>query len=205
MFLFATMICLAAFIISSIAMAVEAQPPQRQILNSYEGNLSQKEVGAVDMLSFFGRPGHFIAETVKFKAPKPGWKLDEVQLMGWDGFNGTVESIPREREIALEIRDKDRKLLYRFTDSQLPYTNYVRNATGVYPITIELPPISVSDEFYVSFYDRGAVAVASERLNETSKNSFLYIEPGDELVPANLPIGENKTVSVNWIMSVGGA
>jgi hypothetical protein len=203
--LLSAMICLAALVISSLAMAADAQTPKRQILNSYEGNITQKEIAPVDMLSFFGRPGYFIAETVKFRAPKPGWKLDEVQLFGWDGFNGTIESIPRERVIALEVRDKDRKLLYRFTDSQLPYTNYAQNATGVYPITIELPPITVSDEFYISFYDRGAVAVASERLNETSKNSFLYIEAGDELIPANLPIGENKTIPINWIMSVGGS
>ena len=174
-------------------------------MNSYEGNLSQKRIVSIDLLSIMGLPAYFIAEAVKFKAPKPGWKLNSVQILGWDGFNGTMESIPRERIIALEVRDKDLNLLYRFADSQLPYSNFIRNATETYPFTVRLPSISVSDEFYVCFYDRGAIAVASEILNETSKNSFIYIEDGNTLLPANLPLfKENESVPLNWIMTVSG-
>ncbi|MDM7934543.1 MAG: hypothetical protein QUS08_04040 [Methanothrix sp.] len=198
--LFMAVSCLALLSLAGISAAASSQ-----VIDSYEGNLSEKELAPIDMLSLLGRTGFFVAETVKFEAPKPGWRIDSVQVIGWDGFNGTAESLPEERVIGLEIRDKDLNLLYKFADSQLPYSNYAYNATGLYPLTIQVPSIPVTDEFYVCFYDRGAVAVACERLNETSKNSFLYLAPGGQLLPANLPVGENETLAVNWIMSVSGS
>lgn len=154
------------------------------------------------MLSIYGPPGFFIAEAVKFQSPKDNWKISAVQLYGFDGYNGSQESAPEERTIALEIRDKDKNLLYKFADSQLPYSNYARNATLLYPLTIEIPQIAVSDEFYVCFYDRGAVAVGSELVNETSKNSFIYVE--SELLPAMIPESENVSTPLNWLMAVSG-
>jgi hypothetical protein len=205
MVLLITVLSLLALSLTGISAAADAKSPDNQAMNSYEGNLSQKRIVSIDLLSIMGLPAYFIAEAVKFKAPKPGWKLNSVQILGWDGFNGTMESIPRERIIALEVRDKDLNLLYRFTDSQLPYSNFIRNATQTYPFTVRLPSIPVSDEFYVCFYDRGAIAVASEILNETSKNSFIYIEDGNTLLPANLPLfKENESVPLNWIMTVSG-
>ena len=90
----------------------------------------------------------------------------ECKCTGGMDSTAPLESIPAERVIALEVRDKDLNLLYKFADSQLPYSNYVRNATKLYPFTIEIPSIPVSDDFYVCFYDRGAIAVAGERLND---------------------------------------
>ncbi|OYV07927.1 MAG: hypothetical protein CG443_866, partial [Methanosaeta sp. ASP1-1] len=72
----------------------------------------------------------------------------------------------------------------------------------LYPLTIEIPQIAVSDEFYVCFYDRGAVAVGSELINETSKNSFIYVE--SELLPAMIPESENVSTPLNWLMAVSG-
>ena len=205
MVLLITVLSLLALSLTGISAATDAKSPDIQVMNSYEGNLSQKRIVSIDLLSIMGLPAYFIAEAVKFKAPKPGWKLNSVQILGWDGFNGTMESIPRERIIALEVRDKDLNLLYRFTDSQLPYSNFIRNATQTYPFTVRLPSIPVSDEFYVCFYDRGAIAIASEILNETSENSFIYIEDGNTLLPANLPLfKENESVPLNWIMTVSG-
>jgi hypothetical protein len=205
MVLLITVLSLLALSLTGISAAADAKSPDNQVMNSYEGNLSQKRIVSIDLLSIMGLPAYFIAEAVKFKAPKPGWKLNSVQILGWDGFNGTMESIPRERIIALEVRDKDLNLLYRFTDSQLPYSNFIRNATQTYPFTVRLPSIPVSDEFYVCFYDRGAIAIASEILNETSENSFIYIEDGNTLLPANLPLfKENESVPLNWIMTVSG-
>jgi len=205
MVLLITVLCLMVLSLTGISTAADAKSPENQLLNSYEGNLSQKKIVSIDLLSIMGLPAYFIAEAVKFKAPKPGWKLNTVQILGWDGFNGSTQSIPRERIIALEVRDNDLNLLYRFTDSQLPYSNFVRNATETYPFTIRLPSIPVSDEFYVCFYDRGAIAVASEILNKTSQNSFIYIEDGNTLLPSNLPLfGQNESVPLNWIMTIGG-
>ena len=208
MVLLITVLCLLALSLTGISAAVDAKSPGYQFINSYKGNLSEKEVPLINLLSIFGKPAFFLAETVKFKAPKPGWKLNAVQLYGWDGYNGTDASIPAERVIGLEVRDKNLKLLYKFADSQLSYTNYARNATSGMLFTIEIPSIPVSDDFYVCLYDRGAIAIASERLNETSPNSFLYIEDGtldgNKLMPANLPINENTTLYINWIMTVFG-
>jgi hypothetical protein len=186
----------------AISVSAESQPSDVQVLYSYEGNLSQKKVVPVSVLPIYGPPGFFIAEAVKFQAPKDNWKISAVQLYGFDGYNGSQESAPEERTIALEIRDKDKNLLYKFADSQIPYSNYARNATLLYPLTIEIPQIAVSDEFYVCFYDRGAVAVGSELVNETSKNSFIYVE--SELLPAMIPESENVSTPLNWLMAVSG-
>jgi len=205
MVLLITVLCLLALSLTGISAAADAKSADNQVINSYDGNLSHKRIVSIDLLSIMGLPAYFIGEAVKFKAPKPGWKLNTVQILGWDGYNGTVQSIPRERIIALEVRDKDLNLLYKFADSQLPYSNFIRNATETYPFTIRLPSIPVSDEFYVCFYDRGAIAIASEVLNETSQNSFIYIEDGNKLLPANLPLfKENESLPLNWIMTVGG-
>jgi hypothetical protein len=205
MVLLITVLCLLALSLTSISAAADAQSPENQFIDSFEGNISGKKIVSVDLLTFIGPPAYFIAETVKFKAPKPGWKLNAIQILGWDGYDGTTESIPRERIIGLEIRDKDLNLLYKFADSQLPYSNFARNATMTYPFTIRIPSIPVSDDFYVCFYDRGAIAIAGEILNETSQNSFLYVEDGNELIPASLPVSQgNESVPINWIMTVSG-
>ena len=204
MVLLITVLCLLALSFTGISAAADAKSPENQVMKSYDGNLSQKRIVSIDLLSTMGLPGYFVAEAVKFKAPKPNWKLNTVQILGWDGFNGTMESIPRERIIALEVRDKDLNLLYKFADSQLPYSNFILNVTETSPFTIRIPSIPVSDEFYVCFYDRGAIAVACEILNETSQNSFIYIEPGNTLLPANLPFKGKESVPLNWIMTVSG-
>ena len=205
MLLLITALCLLTPSLTGISSVAEAQSPVGQVLYSYEGNITQKEIIPVDLLSILGAPGYFFAEAVKFKAPKANWKINAVQLYGWDGFNGSEQTIPSERIISLEIRDKDLNLLYKFADSQLPYSNYARNATTMYPITLNIPQVPVSDEFYVCFYDRGAIAVGSERLNETSKNSFIYIEGGEQLLPAALPTGENASIPLNWLMKISGS
>jgi len=200
-----TVLCLLALSMTGISAASDAQSLEKQVLHSYEGNITDKDIIPVDLLSLIGAPAYFFAEAVKFKAPKADWKVNAVQLYGWDGFNGSDQSIPMERVIAIEIRDKDLKLLYKFADSQLPYSNYARNATLMYPLTVSIPQIPVSDDFYVCFYDRGAIAVASERLNETSKNSFIYVEDGNQLLPAALPTKDNGTIPINWIMAIDGS
>jgi hypothetical protein len=187
-----------------MSSAADEKSSNDQILYSYEGNLTDKDIFPVDLVSFIGAPAFFFAEAVKFNAPKPNWKINAVQLYAWDGFNGTNESVPMERIIGLEIRDKDLKLLYKFADSQLPYSNYAHNATLMYPLTIDIPQVPVSGEFYVCFFDRGAVVVAAEPINETSKTSFIYVEDGNSLINSTLPTGENLVTPVNWIMAVNG-
>ena len=194
--------CLLTLSFASISAFADSQSTDGTVLYSYEGNITEKNIIPVDLVSYIGKPAFFIAEAVKFKAPKANWKVDSVQLYAWDGYDGSNESIPSERIISLEIRDKDLNLLYKFADSQIPYTNYARNATGMYPLTIEIPQISVSGDFYICFYDRGAIAIASEPLNKTSENSFLYVD--GSLLNSTLPTAETTVTPVNWIMKVTG-
>jgi len=194
--------CLLTLSLASISAFADSQSTDEQVLYSYEGNVTDMSILPVDLVSYIGKPAFFIAEAVKFKAPKANWKVDSVQLYAWDGYDGSNESIPSERIISLEIRDKDLNLLYKFADSQIPYTNYARNATGMYPLTIEIPQISVSGDFYICFYDRGAIAIASEPLNKTSENSFLYVD--GSLLNSTLPTAETTVTPVNWIMKVTG-
>lgn len=194
--------CLLTLSFASISAFADSQSTDEQVLYSYEGNVTDMSILPVDLVSYIGKPAFFIAEAVKFKAPKANWKVDSVQLYAWDGYDGSNESIPSERIISLEIRDKDLNLLYKFADSQIPYTNYARNATGMYPLTIEIPQISVSGDFYICFYDRGAIAIASEPLNKTSENSFLYVD--GSLLNSTLPTAETTVTPVNWIMKVTG-
>jgi len=205
----AAVLCLLALSMGGISAGADTASSENQVLKSYEGNLSEKQIVPVDMVSLYGAPGFFFAETVKFKAPKPGWKLNAVQVSGWDGYNGSAETAPANRVIGLEIRDKDLNLLYKFADSQIPYSNYARNFTGVFEMTIEVPSVPVSDEFYVCFYDRGAVAVGSEQLNEMSDNSFVYISEGlpskEKLLPAKINIDNSTALPINWLMNVVGS
>jgi hypothetical protein len=199
-------LCLAALSLAGMAAAADSQATQNQNITSYKGNLSEKTFDFVSMTGLFGKLGFAVGEMTKFTSPKQAWKLKTVSILAYDGYNGTVASLPSERIIALEVRDKDRNLLYRMSDSQLPYSNYAFNISEPYWMTFELPStIQVSGEFYVCFYDRGAVAVAGENLNKTSDNSFFYNMAVDEQLPATLPVAQNQTAPVNWIMSLSGS
>jgi len=205
----AAVLCLLALSMGGISAGADTASSENQVLKSYEGNLSEKQIIPISLISLYGDPAFFFAEAVKFTAPKTGWKVNAVQFYGSDGYNGSDETIPVERVIGLEIRDKDLNLLYKFADSQIPYSNYVRNATGINPITIEIPSVPVSGDFYVCLYDRGAIEIASERLNEFSKNSFMYIEDGmpstEQLLPAGIPVNQSATIPINWLMNVVGS
>ena len=62
-----------------------------------------------------------IGEAVKFTAPKAGWKLQKVRVLAWSGYNESSQSFPADRNIMLEVRDKDLNLLYKFADAQNNY------------------------------------------------------------------------------------
>ncbi len=193
---------IAIMSLAAASLAVEAQ--SEDVLSSFEGNISQKEFQLTSMMAIFGLPGFDIAETAKFTAPKQDWNLKQVRILGWDGFNGTIESVPERNVISLEVRDKDLNMLYKLTDVQVAYTNYVFNYTGPIIMEIELPSVPVSDEFYVSFYDRGALGVGFETLNATNNESFIFNAAGKELISAQLPVNGNVT-PVNWLMEVVGS
>ena len=49
-------------------------------------NFSEMNYTLFSAVNEFGLAGLGIGEVVKFNAPKPGWKLKGVQIVGWSGF-----------------------------------------------------------------------------------------------------------------------
>jgi hypothetical protein len=150
-------------------------------------------------VSEFGLNGLGVGEAVKFTAPKAGWKLQGVQVLGWSGFNNTTQTLPADRNILVEIRDKDLNLIYKFADMQ---NNYFVSRTSPVIGVIETPALPLTGDFYVVFYDRGAMGVAMED-SEGTGNSFLYINGLME--PAERTVTEtNETIKINWLIYAFG-
>jgi hypothetical protein len=140
-----------------------------------------------------------VGEAVKFTAPKAGWKLQKVRVLGWSGYNNSSKSFPADRNIMLEIRDKDLNILYKFADAQ---NNYFLSDAGPLLGEIEIPAVPVTGDFYVVFYDRGAAPIGMENINGTG-NSFVFIN--GQILPADRTIQEtNETVKINWLIEAAG-
>jgi hypothetical protein len=163
-------------------------------------NLSTANLTLYTAVDDFGLDAFNIGEAVKFTAPKPGWKLKAVQVLGWNGFNQTAGSIPQQSNFLIEVRDQDRNLLYRMADTQ--------NAYFTFPVPllrqIEIPSIPVTGDFYVVFYDRGSMWIGMEQENGT-ENSFFFNDLNKETSPAQFTYGEdNQTLKVNWVIRAAG-
>jgi hypothetical protein len=189
-------LCCAALCINAIA----AQPSTTQLttLRGDNGqNYSEINFTLFSSLAQFGSLG--VGEAVKFTAPNAGWKLQMVRILGWSGYNKTTQSGPADRNIMVEIRDKDLNLLYKFVDAQ---NNYFLSDIGPRFGEIEIPAVPVTGDFYVVYYDRGAAPIGTEATNATGK-SYLFMS--GEIEPAEFPIPDtNETVMVNWMMEALG-
>jgi len=140
-----------------------------------------------------------IGEAVKFTAPKSGWKLKQIQVLGWNGFNETSRTVPASGNFLIEIRDKDLSLLYRLADTQNAYF------TNPMPIlrTIDIPAIALTGDFYIIFYDRSTMRIGVELENGTG-NSYQYNDLNSQLIPADFKIENNATAKVNWVIRAVG-
>lgn len=161
-------------------------------------NATEMNLSLFSMMDAFGPYSLDVGEAVKFKAPKPGWRLYGVQVLGWSEFNDTTETLPPDRNFLLEVRDKDLHLLYRFADVQ---NGYFLSSQGPFYGVIEIPPLEVDEEFYVVFYDRGGMAIMMESDSPTG-NSFIFIN--GEIQPAQFTTKANETVEVNWMIEAVG-
>ena len=160
-------------------------------------NYSEMNFTLFSSLVEFGSLG--VGEAVKFTAPKAGWKLQKVRVLGWSGYNQSTKSYPSDRNIMIEIRDKDLNLLYKFADAQ---NNYFLSDIGPRFGEIEVPAVAVTGDFYVVYYDRGAALIGTETTDATGK-SFLFMN--GQMEPAEFPISENnETIRVNWLMEAVG-
>ena len=94
MVLLITVLSLLALSLTGISAAADAKSPENQVMNSYDGNLSQKRIVSIDLLSIMGLPAYFIAEAVKFKAPK-AWLEAEYRAntgVGWLQWHNGIYS-----------------------------------------------------------------------------------------------------------------
>ncbi|MDD4651634.1 MAG: hypothetical protein PHQ34_05325 [Methanothrix sp.] len=189
-------LCCAALCINAIAAQTGAS--QLTTLRGDDGkNYSEKDFKLFSSFGVFGSLN--VGEAVQFTAPSAGWKLQMVRVLGWSGYNETTQTFPADRNIMVEIRDKDLNLLYKFADSQ---NNYFLSETGPKFGEIEIPALPVSGNFYVIYYDRGAAPVLMEAANATGK-SYLFID--GNLEPAEFPTSDsNETIAVNWMIEALG-
>ena len=189
-------LCCAALCINAIA--AETATSKLTTLRVDSGkNYSEMNVTLFSSLVEFGSLD--IGDAVKFTAPKAGWKLQKVRVLGWSGFNESSQTYPADRNIMLEIRDKDLNLLYKFADAQ---NNYFLSETGPLFGEIEIPAVPVTGDFYVVFYDRGAAPIGMETSDGTG-NSFIFVN--GQIFPADRTIQEtNETIKINWLIEAAG-
>lgn len=140
-----------------------------------------------------------VGEAVKFSAPNPGWKLKQVRVAGWNGFDGNATSIPESDNFLLEVRDADLNLLYRMVDTQNAYFTFLSPVLRA----IDIPSVPVTNDFYVIFYDRGSMVVGMEPENATG-NSYFYDSLDSKLLPAEFIDENNETIKFNWVIQAVG-
>jgi len=140
------------------------------------------------------------AQSVKFVAPKSGWILEGVQIMATDGWNVSSKQLPAPLPFTIEIRDTNFRLLYHFEGTQLPYFT---SDNGIRLANIEVPDITMSGDFYVCFYGYRSIRLATELQNSTG-NSYIFDKLTGKLYTGVLPLKNNRTIPVNWLIRVAG-
>ena len=162
-------------------------------------NFSEMNYTLFSAINNFGFAGLGIGEMVKFKPPKPGWKLKGVQIVGWSGFNNTTKQFSPDRMFLVEVRDINGDLLYRFNDIQ---NMYFASTNGPVAHKFDIPALPVNGDFFVIFYDRGSMGIGME-LNNATGNS--YFVANDQLIPAGFTNKiTNETQKVNWLIRAVG-
>lgn len=139
-----------------------------------------------------------VGEAVKFTAPKPDWKLMQVRVLGWNGFNNTTRTVPVPSDFLIEVRDQNMNLLYRLADTQNAYFTLLSPEFR----GIDIPALSVTGDFYIIFYDRSTMSLGMELENGTG-NSYFYTSTTGELMPAVFTI-DNQSTKINWIIRAVG-
>lgn len=143
------------------------------------------------------------AQAVEFKPPKPGWKLEHVLVMATDGWNSSSKRNPVPLPFTIDIRDSDGRLLYHYSDTQLRYFTHSQGTNEIKWADIEIPVITMNDNFFVCFYGYAQIHLLTELQNATGK-SYYFNDTSKQLMPAALYTRDNKTIPVNWIIRAAG-
>lgn len=174
----------------------ESQPSGEMdlLIQDSGGNLSKMNI------TFAPTPTYGSAQTVKFTAPRDGWNLKHILAMATDGWNSSSKQLPNPLPFTIEIRDANFSLLYQFSGVQFPYFT---SEVGVRMADIEVPSVPVNGDFYVCFYGYRSLGLAAELQNATG-NSYFFDKLTDMLYPGALPLKNNQTLPVNWIIRAAG-
>ncbi|MCK9566081.1 MAG: hypothetical protein M0Q43_08550 [Methanothrix sp.] len=140
-----------------------------------------------------------IGDAVKFTAPKPDWKLKQIRVLGWNGFNETTLEVPSPSNFLIEVRDGNLNLLYRLADTQNAY--FTLPAPGL--IAIDIPALPLTGDFYIIFYDRSTMTIGMEDEKGTG-NSYFYDRGYNELVPLQFKNDNNESTKANWVIRAVG-
>jgi hypothetical protein len=151
-------------------------------------------------ITFAVSPTYGSAQAVKFTAPNPGWKLEDVLVMATDGWNSSKKELPKPLPFTIEIRDANLRLLYQFADTQLPYFT---SDKGIRMANIEVPAIPLNGDFLVCFYGYRSLGLAAELQNATG-NSYYFDKLAGKIYSGALPLKNNRTLPVNWLIRVAG-
>jgi hypothetical protein len=172
-----------------------------QLIPQSNGGLSvsNSNMSSVQSLAYFGWNPNTVGAAVKFSPPNKDWDLRKVQVVGWNIFDPKNETHPEEKFFVLEVRDSNLNLLYKLVDSRLTYFQSGEPSMA----TIEIPAISMNDDFYVVFYDRGGVGIGTN-ITKAQETSYFYNGLAEQMLPAQVTLS-NETASLNWIIrAVGG-
>ncbi len=195
-------------ITQSSITAPTANPPAKPLAEPApvsQGNITVLEQDSGTNLTkmnitFAISPTYGSAQAVEFKAPKPGWNLEYIFVMATDGWNASSKELPKPLPFTIEIRDQNRMLLYHYEGIQLPYFT---NGNGVRMAVIDVPAIPLNGSFLVCFYGYGSLLLAAELQNATGY-SYYYDMRTAQLYSGVLPLRNNQTIPVNWLIRVAG-
>jgi len=174
--------------------------PTMAVLKQDSGtNISNMSLALYSAGQDWGINAFSVGEAVKFTAPKPDWKLKQIRVLGWNGFNETTLAVPSPSNFLIEVRDENLNLLYRLADTQNAYFTLPAPAL----IAIDIPALPLTGDFYIIFYDRSTMRIGVELENGTG-NSYQYNSMYSDLIPAQFKIDNNESTKVNWVIRAVG-
>jgi hypothetical protein len=151
-------------------------------------------------IDFAISPTYGSAQAVSFTVPKPDWKLEYILVYATDGWNSSSNKSPQPLPFAIEVRNANLRLLYHFSDTQLPYFT---SSNGVRLGVIEVPDLLVNGDFLVCFYGYRSLGLGAEMQNGTG-NSYFYDKLTGQTYRALITTSNNQTIPVNWLIRVAG-
>ncbi len=178
--------------------AAGANPTMNVLMQDSGANITKMNLTLYSAGQDWGINAFSVGEAVKFTTPNSGWKLLQIRVLGWNGFNETTLAVPSPSNFLIEVRDEKLNLLYRLADTQNAY--FTLPAPGL--IAIDIPALPLTGVFYIIFYDRSTMRLGAELENGTG-NSYQFNSMNGELIPAEFRI-DNETIKVNWVIRAAG-